>query len=448
MCTMPCVRNQEQSRLARPDLATTDHAMKRVLILGSGAREHAIADAIVSFDPTRRVLVAPGNGGTAAKPIESAPVDLANHDAVVVLARAANIEFVVVGPEAPLCDGIVDRLIAEAIPCFGPTKAAARLEASKAFLKDFATRHDIPTAGYEVVRTYREAEAAIQRRGAPIVVKASGLCAGKGVVVATSIDEALAAARAMLVDRVFGSAADEVVLEDVIPGREVSVFAPSDGERFVVLPPVRDHKRLLEGDRGPNTGGMGVVGPVSDVDDAMMARIERELLEPTIRGMREDGNPFRGVLFAGVMITPSGDPFLLEHNVRFGDPECEALMTMLDVDLLAVLEACANGTLEPGAFSLVAARSACVVVLAAAGYPESPRAGDVIEGLEAACSGGAKVFHAGTKREGDRVTTKGGRVLAVAASAPTLETARTKAYEAADQINFAGKQLRRDIGGR
>ena len=452
MCTMPCVRNQEQSRLARPDLATTDHAMKRVLILGSGAREHAIADAIVSFDPTRRVLVAPGNGGTAAKPIESAPVDLANHDAVVVLARAANIEFVVVGPEAPLCDGIVDRLIAEAIPCFGPTKAAARLEASKAFLKDFATRHDIPTAGYEVVRTDREAEAAIQRRGAPLVVNESVRPQNVGALglPGPAVDARDSSAGLSQDQRCRGRvpAADEVVLEDVIPGREVSVFALSDGERFVVLPPVRDHKRLLEGDRGPNTGGMGVVGPVSDVDDAMMARIERELLEPTIRGMREDGNPFRGVLFAGVMITPSGDPFLLEHNVRFGDPECEALMTMLDVDWLAVLEACANGTLEPGAFSLVAARSACVVVLAAAGYPESPRAGDVIEGLEAACSGGAKVFHAGTKREGDRVTTKGGRVLAVAASAPTLETARTKAYEAADQINFAGKQLRRDIGGR
>ena len=422
--------------------------MKRVLILGSGAREHAIADAILRFDPSRSVIVAPGNGGTSAPPLASAPVDLANHDAVVALARAAQVELVIVGPEAPLCDGIVDRLAAEDIPCFGPTKAAARLEASKAFLKDFASRHHIPTAAYEVVRSYEEAESAIRRRGAPIVVKASGLCAGKGVVVATSVDEALGAARSMLVDRMFGSAADEVVLEDVIPGREVSVFALSDGERFVVLPPVRDHKRLLDDDRGPNTGGMGVVGPVLDVDALLMARIERELLEPTIRGMREDGSPFRGVLFAGVMVTPAGGPLLLEHNVRFGDPECEALMTMLDVDWLAVLAACAAGSLEPSEFAFTPARSACVVVLAAAGYPENPRSGDVIAGLEAACADGAKVFHAGTKRDGDRVSTKGGRVLAVTAGGVTLEAARAKAYEAADRITFEGKQLRRDIGGR
>lgn len=422
--------------------------MKRVLVLGSGAREHAIADAIARFDATRQVVVAPGNGGTQRAPLSSAEVDLGDHAAVLGLVRSLGAELVVVGPEAPLCDGIVDSLAAEGVLTFGPSKAAAQLEGSKAFLKRFAARHGIPTAPFEIVRTFAEAQAVIERRGAPIVVKASGLCAGKGVVVATTAEEAIAAARAMLVDRVFGDASDEVVLEDVLPGREVSVFALSDGDRFVLLPPVRDHKRLFDGDRGPNTGGMGVVGPVPDVDAALVARIARELIEPTIRGMREDGVPFRGVLFAGVMVTPAGDPLLLEHNVRFGDPECEALMAMLDVDWCEVLAACARGELDPARFTFEPARSAAVVVLAAAGYPERPRSGDVITGLDVAATlEGVRVLHAGTRREGDRTLTKGGRVLAVTAHAPTLAAARARAYEAVATIHFEGAQHRRDIGG-
>jgi phosphoribosylamine--glycine ligase len=369
---------------------------------------------------------------------------------VIELAKREGADLVVVGPEAPLVDGVADALAEAGVLVFGPSRAAAELEGSKAFLKRFATRHHIPTAPYAIVTTFAEAEAEIRRRGAPIVVKADGLCAGKGVVVATSEDEAIEAARAMLVDRSFGKAGETVILEDVIRGAEASVHAVSDGERILVLPPARDHKRIGDGDTGPNTGGMGAFAPVTEgsagLAPALLARIEEEILRPTIDGMRAEGRPFRGVLFAGLMITPEGEPFLLEHNVRFGDPECEVLMALLDGDVAALLASAAAGKLDEGAVTVAADRVALAVILAAGGYPAAPRTGDRIEGIErAAAVSGVLVHHAGTALTDGAIVTAGGRVLAVTATGASLAEARERAYGAAAQIRFDGMQLRRDI---
>jgi phosphoribosylamine--glycine ligase len=357
------------------------------------------------------------------------------------------VDLVVVGPEGPLCAGVADALADAGIRVFGPSRAAATLEGSKAFMKQFAARHGIPTAPFAVVTDMAAAEAEIRKRGAPVVVKADGLCAGKGVVVASTVDEALAAARSMLVDRCFGDAGSVVVIEDVVPGDEASVHAVTDGTSLLVLPVARDHKRVFDGDRGPNTGGMGVFAPSPAVDAQMLARIEREILRPTIDGMRDEGRPFRGVLFAGLMITPSGDPILLEHNVRFGDPECEALVSLLDGDVAALCASVAEGTLDTSAVSIAPSRGAVVVVLAAAGYPASPRAGDVISGLdEAAAVEGVLVHHAGTREVGGEIVTSGGRVLAVTAVGSSVAEARERAYRAAALVRFEGKHFRGDIG--
>jgi len=357
------------------------------------------------------------------------------------------VDLVVVGPEGPLCAGVADALSAAGILVFGPSQTAATLEGSKAFMKQFAARHGIPTAPFAVVKDMAAAEQEIRKRGAPVVVKADGLCAGKGVVVASTVEEALEAARSMLVDRCFGDAGSVVVIEDVVPGDEASVHAVTDGTSLVVLPVARDHKRIFDGDRGPNTGGMGVFAPSPAVDAALLARIEREILRPTIDGMRAEGRPFRGVLFAGLMITPSGDPILLEHNVRFGDPECEALVSLLDGDFSSLCASVASGSLEASSISVATSRSAVVVVLAAAGYPASPRTGDVIAGLdEAAAIEGVLVHHAGTRKVGEDIVTAGGRVLAVTAVGASIAEARERAYRAAALVRFEGKQFRSDIG--
>ncbi len=432
-----------------------------MVVLGAGAREHAIARALSRSPSVAEVIVAPGNAGTICAEAGVAPVrrgalsDGMAPASVVELARRERADLVVIGPEAPLVAGVADALAEAGVLAFGPSRAAAALEGSKAFLKRFATRHGIPTAPYAVVASFAEAEAEIRRRGAPIVVKADGLCAGKGVVVADTVTEALDAARAMLVDRTFGEAGDTVVLEDVIRGSEASVHAVCDGERFVVLPPARDHKRIGDGDQGPNTGGMGAFAPVA-LDGApseapsraaLLDRIEREILRPTIDGMRAEGRPFRGALFAGLMITPEGDPFLLEHNVRFGDPECEALMALLDGDVAELLASAARGALDAEAAKVAEGRHALAVVLAAAGYPAAPRAGDAISGLErAAATPGVAVFHAGTALREGQVVTAGGRVLAITATGETLAEARARAYQAAGEVHFDGMQIRRDIG--
>lgn len=406
------------------------------------------------------VLVAPGNAGTRAAaapgraPIRRVAAAVAGGnnaltpDEVTRLARAERVDLVVVGPEAPLCAGVADALAAAGVLVFGPSREAARLEASKVFLKELASRHGIPTAPYRVARAYDQAEAILRERGAPVVVKADGLCAGKGVVVAATLDEALAAARDALVERRFGDAGSAVVIEDVIPGEEASLHAITDGEAICVLPAARDHKRVFDGDLGPNTGGMGAFAPSGRVTPALLARIEAEILRPTLEGMRAEGRPFCGVLFAGVMITPAGDPMLLEHNVRFGDPECEALMELLEGDVAELFASAAAGALRPEAARVAPGRHALTVVLAARGYPAAPETGDEIRGLDAVSAmeaEGVVVHHAGTAERDGAIVTAGGRVLAVTASGSSLAEARARAYRAAEAIDFAGKHFRRDI---
>jgi phosphoribosylamine--glycine ligase len=417
----------------------------RVIVVGSGAREHALAAALVSDGHS--VLVTPGNAGTASL-AHNADVRVDDVPGLVDLCVGERADLVVVGPELPLTMGLVDALGAKSIRAFGPSKDAARLEGSKAFMKRFCERHAIPTAKFAVFDDADAAEAYVRASPQPLVVKADGLAAGKGVVVADSADEACAAIDRMIRKKEFGEAGQTVVLEERLPGEEASFHVVCDGERGVALAPAQDHKRVGDGDTGPNTGGMGAYAPAPVVDAAVHARVMKEIVEPTLAGMASDGMPFRGVLFVGLMIE-RGVPRVLEYNVRFGDPETVVLVPMYAGSWFALLDAAASGGLSRLPSAPQVDGAALAIVMAAAGYPAKPRTGDRIEGLERPLAPGGFVRHAGTTLAPDGgVLTGGGRVLAVGAKAPTLAEAARIAYGVADGIRWPGEHHRRDIGRR
>jgi phosphoribosylamine--glycine ligase len=415
----------------------------RVLVVGQGGREHALATFLAVDPAVERVSAAPGNAGieevAACFPVASTDVG-----GLVDLAMREAVDLVVIGPEAPLVAGLADALADRSIAVFGPTAGGARIEGSKAWARGLCERYGIPAPRSRAFTDVDAAVAALDDLGSPYVVKADGLAAGKGVTVAPDRPTAEAALRASLVDRAFGAAGDRVLVEEYLEGREVSVLAFTDGRSVVPLEPAQDHKRLLDGDGGPNTGGMGAFSPVPFVDDAMRARVVAEILEPAVRGLRSEGIEYRGVLYAGLMLTDDG-PKVLEFNCRFGDPETQAVLPRLRAGLAETLGACAGGDL--GGRRLVWRDEACVtVVLAAAGYPGDPRSGDGIEGLEAfADAPDVWAFHGGTVRRGGRVATAGGRVLSVSALGADLARARARAYEACARIRFEGMQHRTDI---
>jgi len=411
----------------------------KILVIGSGGREHALVWRLAKSG--HELLAAPGNPGMAQL-ARCFPVAIDRHAELVALARDHAVDLVVVGPEAPLVAGLADELRAAGLATFGASAAGAQLEGSKAFSKQFFARHDIPTAKFFVVKTVAEADAAIDQLGA-CVVKADGLAAGKGVVVAVDAAEAKAAAREMLDGR-FGAAGATLVIEQKIAGREVSVLAITDGKRLEVLPVVEDHKTIFDGDRGPNTGGMGTVSPAW-ASDALITRVVREILEPTVRGLATDGIDYRGVLYAGVMVDGQGNPWLLEYNCRFGDPETQPIMARTIGDLGAVLANAARGELHHGVLGWDARVAVCVVV-AAAGYPSTPRTGDPI--TIGSVPDDVIVFHAGTADRDGTLVSAGGRVLGVTALGISVQQARDRAYAVVDAIELAGKQVRRDIGAR
>jgi phosphoribosylamine---glycine ligase len=416
-----------------------------ILLLGSGGREHALAWKIAASPLTGRLFCAPGNAGIARE-AEIVPLDVTDHAAVIAFCRAQKIELVVVGPEGPLCAGIVDDLAAAGIKAFGPSKAAARLEGSKGFTKDLCRANNIPAAGYERFTAAGPAKAYVRAQGAPIVVKADGLAAGKGVVVAQSVAEAEAAIDMMFAGGL-GEAGAEVVVEEFLSGEEASFFALCDGERAIPLISAQDHKRVLDGDQGPNTGGMGAYTPAPVMTPEVTQRVMDEMVLPTVRAMKAMGTPFKGVLYAGLMITAQG-PKLFEYNVRFGDPECQVMMLRLMSDLVPALLACCDGQL--GSFDLRwYPDAALTVVMAAKGYPGSYAKGSVIDGLDAAAEvEGVEIFHAGTQAQNGKLVANGGRVLNVCAIGKTVAIAKTRAYQAIDLIRWSDGFCRRDIGWR
>ncbi len=418
----------------------------KVLVVGSGGREHALGWALANSASVAAVESAPGSPGLAEiGPVHAVPaVDAAG---LAALTRDRGIDLVVIGPEAPLAEGVADRLRAAGLDVFGPGADAARLESSKAFAKEFMSRHGIPTARHLATTSLEEAERAVRGWGAAPVVKASGLAAGKGVAVCNTEEEALEAVRRSLSGGAFGEAGRRVVLEDRLEGEEASVFVVTDGARYHLLPGSQDHKRAFDGDRGPNTGGMGAYSPAPVLTDAVLAEVENRMVRPTLNGLREEGMDFRGLLYLGVMVTAAG-PQLLEYNVRFGDPETQVVLPRWGGDLGALLAGAARGELRGGPLPAPAHGAAACVVAAAADYPASGAKGLPITGIEAARGTGALVFYAGTARTDDGLVASGGRVLNLVGTGSSLSEALDRAYEGLARVSFSGMRYRRDIGWR
>jgi phosphoribosylamine--glycine ligase len=418
----------------------------KILVIGSGGREHALAWKLAQSPKAHKVYVAPGNPGTAREDkVENVP--LGSIPALVAFAQRESVALTVVGPEAPLAAGVVDAFRAAGLAIFGPTQGAAQLESSKDFAKRFLLRHGIPTAKYQTFSEAAAAHAYVDAEGAPIVIKADGLAAGKGVVVAMSLEEAHAAIDMMLVGNKMGDAGARVVIEEFMEGEEASFIVMADARHALPLATSQDHKRLKDGDQGPNTGGMGAYSPAPVVTPGVHARVMREIIKPTLAGMAADGLPYTGFLYAGLMIDAAGHPRVVEFNCRMGDPETQPIMMRLKTDLVELVEAAIAAKLDK-VEAQWDRRFALGVVLAAANYPDTPQKGDVIHGLPASSDGETHVFHAGTALQDGQVVTAGGRVLCVTALGDNVKTAQKRAYKVVDQIRFEGMQCRRDIGHR
>ncbi len=420
----------------------------QVLITGGGGREHALAWKVAQSDRVDNVYIAPGNAGTALEPkCRNVDIDATAITELADFAEQENIDLSIIGPEAALVDGIVDLFTERGLKCFGPSQQAARLEGSKSFTKDFLERHEIPTAEY---RTFTELEAAtehIKRKGAPIVVKADGLAAGKGVTVAHSVEAALDAVKDCFATKKFGAAGQRIVIEDFLSGEEASFICMVDGEHILPLATSQDHKARDDGDLGPNTGGMGAYSPAPVVSKTVHEKIMRQVIQPTVAGLAAEGMPYRGFLYAGLMISATGDPFVIEYNCRLGDPETQPIMMRLQSDLVSLCEAAIDGNLDQSDLSWDS-RPALGVVLAAGGYPDDYAKGDAISGLDAIDDDTVKVFHAGTAASNNNAVTNGGRVLCVTALGDNIAAAQQIAYASVDKISWRNMYYRRDIGYR
>ena len=420
----------------------------RVLVIGNGGREHALAWKLADSRDVERVFVAPGNAGTATEPgVENLSIPVDDTDALILAARDHQIDLTVVGPEAPLVNGIVDRFESAGLPCFGPSAGPAQLEGSKSFTKAFLDRHNIPTASWQAFTDPESARRYIESQDVPLVLKADGLAAGKGVIIANDRDQALAAVAEILVDQRFGGAGQRLVIEDFLEGEEISFICVASGTQVVPLATSQDHKAREAGDRGPNTGGMGAYSPAPRVDAELHRRIMDEVIHPTVRGLTEEGMPYRGFLYAGLMIDTQGNPRVLEYNCRFGDPETQPILMRMRSDLAGLCQAALDGELDRFEIEWDP-RFALGVVMVADGYPgEYPR-GDKISGLQDIRSDNIKVFHAGTRQESGQTITDGGRVLCVTALGATVNDAQREAYAAVSTIHWPGAGWRPDIGWR